>query len=247
HLKDFGIGYDKFVVHGFDETLCDEFFEFAKFVKSIDPKIRLFANSFGKGPKEFMRFHELIDIWDLQDSHCERHPQWLELIKSFGQEVWTYECLGPAKANNPYSYYRLMPWRAFKRGQTGAGFWVYHDGLNYENLAVPWDDTLKPYGYYGVIYGPQTSPVGKLDDSIVPSRRWEAWREGVEDYQYLFEVQKVIDLINVKNPSKASQLKKSLNTTVDYVLSNPEDCNAVYQARRELTEVLLDVDHDKKR
>jgi len=239
HLKDVGIGYDKWALHPFDESLCNEYYELAKLVKSIDPKIRLYANSFGKGPKEFMRFRELIDIWCLQDSHCVRYPKWLQMIKGFGRKVWTYECLGPGKAKDPYSYYRLMPWRAFKRGQTGAGFWVYHDGVNYKNVAVPWDDTLKPRGYYGVVYGAQTSPLGKLAENIVSSRRWEAWREGVEDYQYLYELQQATNKAKTKEPQMARTARETLERQVNRVLNNPHDSSVVYDARKVLSDALL--------
>ncbi len=239
HLKDVGVGYDKWALHPFDESLCDEYYELARLVKSIDPKIRLYANSFGKGPKQFMRFRELIDIWCLQESHCERYPKWLQIIKGFGRKVWTYECLGPAKAKDPYSYYRLMPWRAFKRGQTGAGFWVYHDGLNYKNVAVPWDDTLKPRGYYGVVYGAQTSPVGKLAENIVSSRRWEAWREGVEDYQYLYELRQAINKAKTKDPKMARTAQETLERQVNRVLNNQRDSSVVYDARKVLSDALL--------
>jgi len=241
HLDNAGIGYDKFALYSFDESLCNDFYELAQLIKDTNPKVRIYANSFGKGPKEFMRFRELIDIWCLQDSHCERHPQWLEQIKSFGKQVWTYECLRPMKAKDPYSYYRLMPWRAFKRGQTGAGFWIYYYGLNFPAGAVPWDDTLRSRGFSGVVYGRQGSTVPELSENIIPSRRWEAWREGVEDYQYIFEAQRAIGRLSNKNPTKAKRAQQSLNEIVDYVLRNTSDCNAVYHARRELNKLLSEI------
>jgi hypothetical protein len=228
-------------LYPFDESLCDDFYKLAELIKDTDPKIKIYANSFGKGPKEFTRFKGLIDIWCLQDSHCERHPQWLEQIKDYGKQVWTYECLRPMKAKEPYSYYRLLPWRAFKRGQTGAGFWIYYYGLNFKPGAVPWDDTLRPRGFSGVVYGKPGSPVPMHGENIIPSRRWEAWREGVEDYQYLFEAQKAIDKISSENPKQAKRFQKSLDKTVDYVLRNSDDCNAVYNARRELNNLLLEM------
>ena len=82
-------------------------------------------------------------------------------------------------------------------------------------------------------------------ENIVPSRRWEAWREGVEDYQYLFEVQKAINSISTENPEIAKQTQQSLKAAVDYVLRNSRDCDAVYQARRELTKILLEVNHER--
>jgi hypothetical protein len=84
HLKAHGVDYDRFVLYPYDESIADDYYELAKFIKEIDPKIRLYANSFGKGPGEFERFRGLVDVWCLQDSHCVRHPKWFEAIKSFG-------------------------------------------------------------------------------------------------------------------------------------------------------------------
>ena len=239
HLKDADVDYDKFALYPFDESLCDDFYQLAKLIKAADPKVRIFANSFGKGPKEFMPFRELIDIWCLQDSHCERNPQWLEQIKDFGKQVWTYECLRPMKAQDPYSYYRLMPWRAFKRGQTGAGFWIYYYGLDFEAGAVPWDDTLRPEGFSGVVYGRGGSSVPGLAENIVPSRRWEAWREGVEDYQYLYELQQAINKIRAEDPATANKLQETLDRQVDRVLNSRHDSKIVYEAREILSDTLL--------
>lgn len=242
HLKKTGIGYDKFAMYPFDESLCDEFYELAKLIKSIDPEIRIYATSLGKGPADFMRFKDLIDIWCLSEGDSLRHPCWLKSIKSFGKEVWTGNARGPGKANEPYSYYRLMPWRAFKRGQTGAAFWTYVDYYKKGH----WDDTGCPAGDYGVVYGfCIQSAIDTLGEGIVPSRRWEAWREGIEDYQYLYELQKAIGLTKQRNPQKAKQAQQVLDAQVDYVLKRPHNGDAVYEARRNITAALLQLTDGK--
>jgi hypothetical protein len=236
HLKKTGVGHEKFALYPFDETLCDEFYELAKLIKSIDPKIKIYANSFGRGPREFRRFKDLIDIWCLPNNRSIRHPDWHSGIKAFGKEMWVYGATGPAKANSPYEYYRLMPWYAFKRGQTGAGFWLYVDYYKKHG----WGDGEKSIGYYGVVYGSGIqNAVDTQGESIVPSRRWEGWREGVEDYQYLYELQRRIDLIKQSNPQKAKGAQDVLDTQVDYVLKNPENCDKVYQARKNITAAIL--------
>jgi hypothetical protein len=244
HLKSRGVDYDRFVLYPYDESIADDYYELAKLIKQIDPKIRLYANSFGKGPKEFKRFRELIDVWCLQDSHCERHPDWFETIKSFGKELWTYECLRPMKSKEPYSYYRLLTWRAFKRGMNGAGFWIYYYGLGFKAGAVPWDDTLRPHGFSGVVYGANAAPVSEFSEGIIPSRRWEAWREGVEDYQYLFELQQEINEIRTKNPRAAEEAQQVLDHQVNRVLNNQSDSEIVYDARKILTDTLLKLKAD---
>jgi hypothetical protein len=236
HLKKTGVDYGQFAMYPFDEKLGDNFYELAKLIKSIDPKIRIYANSFGRGPKDFTRFRDLIDIWCPHNGQCTEHPDWLKLLKSFGKEVWTYNEKGPGMSNDPYSYYRLMPWRAFKQGQVGVGFWNYVD----YNKKAGWDDTDRPDGYYGVIYGSCIQgTVDTLGEYIVPSRRWEAWREGIEDYQYLYELQKAIDLIRNSEPRKAKQAQQLLDAQVNNVLKRDKDCRVVYLARQNITTALL--------
>ena len=239
HLKELGIGYDRFALYPFDESIADEYYDLARLIRSIDPKIRLYANSFVKGPDEFMRFRNLIDIWCLQDSHIVKHAEWFKIIKNFDTQMWTYECFEPMKAQQPYSYYRLLPWRAFQRNQDGAGFWIYYYGLGFEPGAVPWNDTLRPHGFSGVVYGSKSSPVTGLTENIIPSRRWEAWREGVEDYQYLYELQQAINRAQATDSEAARNARKILNEQVMRVLGNPDDCDNVYEAREILTETLL--------
>jgi hypothetical protein len=237
HLQEIGIGYDQFALYPFDESLCDEFYQLAKLVKKTDPKIKIFANSFGKGPKDFMRFKDLIDIWCPHWVHCKAHPEWLSRIKSFDKEIWTYggEAKGPAKTKPPYGYYRLMAWDAFHRGQTGVGFWIYLDMRNHH----PWDDTLKPSGYYEVIYGVGESPVETHGEKIIPSRRWEAWREGIEDYEYLAQLQKAIDQVRLFDPKAAASAQTSLNSQLERVTNNRTDSRIVYSARNIITKTLL--------
>ena len=235
HLRQTGIDYDRFAMYPFDESLCNEFYELAKLIKSIDSKIRIYANSFGKGPRDFMRFKDIVDIWCLRDSYCARHPDWLRTIKGFGKEVWLYECHGPGKANHPYSYYRLMPWRAFKRGLTGVGFWSY---TTHRDI-VPWDDTGTAIGYYGVVYGAAESSRTSAGKTIIPSRRWEAWREGIEDYVYLSELKKAINRMKTRDPSKANQLLRFIDEQTDKVLASPDNSEVVYKVRQGLSTALI--------
>ncbi len=239
HLKNIGVDYDRFALYPFDESLADEYYDLARLIKSVDPKIRLYANSFGNGPTQFLRFRNLIDIWCLQDSLILKNPEWFEMIKRFGSQMWTYECLEPMKAQQPYTYYRLLLWRAFQRGLGGAGIWTYYYGQGFEPGGVPWYDTLRPQGFSGVVYGAKSSPVTGLFENIVPSRRWQAWREGVEDYQYLYELQQEINTIKITDSEIAEKAQEILDEQVNRVLENPDNCNLVYDAREILTETLL--------
>ena len=63
HLKHNGIGYDRFALYPYDEYIGDDFYDLARLIKEIDPRIKIFANSYGKGPREFKRLKDLVDIW----------------------------------------------------------------------------------------------------------------------------------------------------------------------------------------
>ena len=244
HLKAAGVDYDRFALYPFDEQLGDDFYEIAQLVKQTDSRVKIYANSFGNGPGDFVKLRGYVDIWCFQVSHCDRHHNWLEMIKGFGKEIWLYEALAPAKSFSPYTYYRLMSWRAFELGLTGAGFWTY---INHYKTPG-WDDTGVPSGYYNAVYRQYNSPVDTSGEKIIPSRRWEAWREGIEDYQYLYELKKAIALNVSANPQEAKRAQQILDEQVDYVLQNPGNSNCVYQAREKITEALLHLmaESDKK-
>ncbi len=240
-LREKGVGYDRFAIYPFDESLCDEFYQVAKLIKQIDPQIKIYANDFGRGPKDYRRFKDLVDIWDLHWKHCKAHPDWLEDIKSFGKEVWTYRTAAPSRGNDPYSYYRLMSWDAFARGQTGVGFWIY-----ISRDKQHWDDGTLPRGHYDVVYGQANSPVNTHGEKIIPSKRWEAWREGIEDYEYLVQLQNMIKQLCKSDAEAAEKAETVLTTQVKRVISSRENVNMVYQARKKIVQTLLKLHENKQ-
>ncbi len=234
YLKNRGIDYSNFAVYPYDEALGDDFLKIAELIKATDPKIRIFANDLGRGTSELNSFKNLIDIWCPAVKTCQEHPDWLRYIQTFGKPIWTYDAANPGKALSPYSHYRLMPWLAFKLKQAGAGFWVYAD----QGPTNPWDESMKPIGYYGVVYSSAGSPTSTIGENIIPSRRWEAWREGVEDYQYLYELQHKINMLKSTNLTKASEMQNALDEQVDRVLNNATNPAIVYEARGIITSLL---------
>jgi hypothetical protein len=91
-------------------------------------------------------------------------------------EKWIYDTRGPAKGLSPNSYYRLMPWKAFYFNFTGVGFWNYAD-LDHSPVNSEWDDFDGMTFDFNVVY--------RYHGIIIPSRRWEAFSLGLEDYALL--------------------------------------------------------------
>ena len=235
-----GVGYERFAMHPFDEYIGDEFYQLARFIKEeVDPRIRIFANSRGgEDGAQLLRVAPYVDLWSLPDVPPEATLSPVEQDLRKTAQVWTYACDGPSKSLAPYGYYRLQAWRAFARGESGCGFWSYADpGAADVN---PWDDTHRGVGPFGVVYPVDGCPVSCADDALIPSRRWEAWREGIEDFEYLVRTRAAVDAARRAGRSRdAARAQRVLDRAVRQVVRNSGDASAVYRARRELVEELL--------
>ena len=75
------------------------------------------------------------------------------------------------KNSSPFGYYRWFSWRAWQLELGGIGMWVYVDGNGM---------TLSDYTD-GVSYG----LVFRGKKGLIGSKRWDAWRQGIADYEYL--------------------------------------------------------------
>jgi hypothetical protein len=229
-------------MYPFDEMLPDEFYELARFIKEVDPKIRIYANSRGNDSgKEMARFAPYIDIWTLHDwTPGAKFGPTETRLREGKAEFWSYQCLKPAKSKPPLGYYRLQPWRAFARGDKGAGFWVYADpGKGAGNA---WNDFETIDGKYSVIYGLPGKPADLelSGEVIVPSRRWEAWREGVEDYEYLVTLRKAVEEARSAGKwNEADEGQRVLEKSLREVLNAHTDPEPIYRIRGELTDAII--------
>lgn len=244
HLKARGLDYDDFAMYPFDESLAPEFETLARFLKEqVDPKLRIFANSRGlKNGDQLRRITPFLDIWCPRDLvFGARYGTAEENARKRIAEVWSYDCDRPSKGKPPLAYFRLHMWRAFHRGDRGCGIWTYSDP---EPGASAWDDFSWLSGRYGLVYGPQGKPEGVdlSGEAIVPSRRWEAWREGVEDYEYLAQLRSAIAKARSEGRyDAADRASAMLEGAVREVLQNPSDAGTVYRVRRELTRAILEL------
>ena len=247
-LRDRGIDYDRFAMYPFDEMIPAEFVDMAKFIKEVDPRIRIYANSRGdEEGTELTRIAPYIDVWCFRDLPVGgRMSESEKKIRKSGMPVWSYDVARPAKGKPPLGYYRMQMWRAFARGDQGCGFWVYADpGIE---SADAWDDLASPDGKYSIIYGLPGKPEG-LDlsgESLVPSRRWEAWRDGVEDFEYLSRLRDGVQAARQQGRwTEADAAQALLSRVVREVLDSSENGIAVRSARREITASILSLESGK--
>lgn len=161
-----GVDGKSVMLYPYDEPAGDEIpaaEAFYAWLRKAIPGVQLFATI---DSPEALRLLPRLDISCITRKIA---PQ-----VSIQAEVWLYDVKGPGKANPPYAYYRLLPWEAYSRGMQGAGFWSYAD-----ISGSAWDDFDGRRPDYGVVYESQDA------ESLISSRRWEAWKMGMEDVMIL--------------------------------------------------------------
>ena len=186
HLAELGVGYDGFALYpvdepGLSEGLVNLYLRAAKLAREADPKILLYTDPVARITADELRsMLPYVDIWCpnrggliLQKINAEK----LDIIKNSGKTVWTYECEANVKHQSPLGYYRGQAWLAWHHGITGIGFWTYCTSPD-----NPW--FLPPQHDYMLVY-PGTG--------VVSSKRWEAVRDGVEDYSMLVLLKQVVE------------------------------------------------------
>lgn len=192
--------YDE--VHGEDIA---KFKEFARWVKTIVPEIKIYATLANKNAID--NIMPLTDIAQII-SNMEFSPTLPN------HEIWIYSTESSARLLSPYLYYRIMAWKAFLNNISGVGFWNYADEGMGKQLNLPSDSWVNPSNSYSVIYdGP-----GK---EIFSSRRWEAFRLGIEDYSILQAYSKKYGVGNTKK-------------LVKQVVDNPQDLNLADNVRNKM-------------
>lgn len=168
-FKKRGIGYDRFVLTWFDEPTpgkVNTLVQYVKIVREADPKVRIFNNFHNAlAPNYVKKLAKNVDII-VPELH-QITTETMEILKNSGKEIWMYRVQG--KKTLPQNI-RKSFWLLHQNNIKGASFWCYSD--NHQEWFP------KGQHSYSVIYGGDPS-------ELTPSKRWEAWREGIEDYALL--------------------------------------------------------------
>jgi hypothetical protein len=253
HIKGLGIGYDQFIMYPYDEHINANAAEIAKLIKEVDNNVVIYANAMGQSLEEIEAIKPYVDIWcPYLEDYLNRPPYDRQYdIKAVSKKVftreparfWTYAnapgATGPGIAP-PYRDYRLAVWKAWQLGMGGFGFWNY-TFYRQVQLGSPmyWD----PGGpNWQMVYAADAidAPPGlPKDELVIPSRRWEATREGIEDYCYLYMLQQAINTGNIVG-SKADARRLLIDLPKE-LLRNPEEPQRVDKAKEKLLQILYEV------
>ena len=246
HLAQTGFQPDDFFFYPLDEETSERMLRLAQLIKEADPRFQVYWNRVINPDVDtelMRRLAPSIDIacpniFTLADYADTRRQETVfrELRQEYPFQAWTYACSGPGRLKAPDTYYRNLSWETFRMGATGTGFWCY----GYGNLWDAYEGGL----HYGVAYSVKNAPPGVTRaEPIIPSRRWEAFREGTEDFEYLHQLQRAIaeaGEAGVAAPERA-RAATLLKDTVDNVLTTPDDSSRYDRGRRAFTGAILDL------
>ncbi len=178
HATALGLTREEFAFYPVDEPKDAAEAEYllatARLIKEIDPRLQVYTTVGALGFIDLIRAARVIDIFQIADS--ELGGTKAALLKRLNRMIWSYS--GSGKDADPLRAYRAQAWRAFQHGAKGIGFWAYAD---VGKSGTAWDDLDGTRPDPAVIYEAATG--------LASSKRWEAWREGVEDYELLYQAQ----------------------------------------------------------
>jgi len=236
-LKECGYGYDEFAYYLKDEPYgkyLDQAAECAREIKKVDPRVMIFENPSGPydatALEAIKRADAVVDIWcpyirRLQHEKAKKEAAFYRAVAKKGKAIWCYDCGVGTKAYSPLGWYRKKGWFAWQKGLPGFGFWSYN--CMYNDV---WDD-------YDHLERGDASVVYSRGPNPIPSRRWEAFRDGVEDYCCLYLLDKVIAKAGKKGLD-VSEARALLNRSTSAVLDS-RDADVVYRQRALIADATL--------
>ncbi len=193
HLESKG-WIDLAYIYCIDEPHADAFGDVKlafEHVRQHAPKLkRLLTFGYGAsrpirpGRPVYRRLDGYVDIW-VPHSDCYE-PEFLETRRRAGDEIWEYVCISAQKPHAnmwgidfPGTDPRVVFWQCYAEEITGFLYWA----TNYWEKD-PWLDSLTYEGGNG-----DGSLVYPGPDGPVDSLRWETVRDGIEDYDYLAQLE----------------------------------------------------------
>jgi hypothetical protein len=240
--------------------------ERAERLKKIDPDLRLQLFAEG-GPYDFWDkntdkygLNNLVDIW--APVNIVESP----VTQANGGEIWTYFCtLARENAPNffidcPAIYQRSIAWYCWMYGVDGFEHWSSNyywrnvnagKPMNQKWPNVPWDS--RTYYYYNgegqLAYpGPDGIPYSSI--------RLENFRDGMEDYEYLFRLRELLS--NFGNDSTDTKLNeyrqllypeeyllykypRKIKVTLENTLRYPDQPEMIIDTRYRIAEAIEDL------
>ena len=223
HLAGFGIGINQFALYPIDEpggsgwNAVNQVVKFGEMADGINPDVMIYQDGGGELPM-FQAMAKHVNVWSPTiDWVADNSPE-MNVMRSNRKFLWSYNCSysssRPIGANikniNLIYEFRTAALLALRNDVTGIGFWCYNS--NPDNL---WSRIKLEYN---LVYPGMTKSV--------TSRRWEAVREGIEDYRIISALK---DYLKPEMNTEES-VRKSINHLIN--ISLPDLIDPGYRAMK---------------
>jgi len=199
--------------HGW--AAVNEVIKIGEMAHEVNPDIMIYQDGGGELPMfEAMSRH--LDVWVPPFDWLSLDKPEMDVMRNTGELLWSYNCaytsarpVGPNIKNiNLIHEYRTAALHVLRHGATGIGYWVYSAGSENQWSRIKYE--------YSLVYPGRSKSV--------TSRRWEAVREGIEDYRIVAALKKYLDdnnldlnsrkhiehLINVSLPQLVDPVSKAV-------------------------------------
>ncbi len=210
HLQKINLDPGRVVFHLYDEPKDQESYRIASqwttAVKAGAPGIVVYSNPLEFKP-EFVEYLQDADVvcpllnlllYDEKQSNAQN----LKKLQDQGRKLWLYNCHSGPFNSSPW-YYRRQPWAAYYYGGSGSFFWALGDTAGNPN---GWNQYLTGTIYY--------APLIIDAESLTTTKHFEAYREGIQDYEYLCILKQLIDRAGPKGAAAQKVLKTALDAVM---------------------------------
>jgi hypothetical protein len=194
-MSEHGIARSEYVVEVFDEpqfttpeVQAESIRAFAE-AKKAAPNVQLMVTNGHPTQAGFEELAQYVDYYYFGQHHIVKSPQdkWAESLKKMkDKRIGVYAC-GTSLRQDPYRYYRRMPWLALRYDTDSVGLFSF---VNHGNGYAASDFYKVPTG--GLAYVAGTG-------APIPSIRLEAFRVGLMDVRYM----KLLESLAAESRDKA--------------------------------------------
>lgn len=190
-----GLTYEDFALQSIDEAhgrQVQQVIDTTPLIRKVDPKVRV-GMTIMTGLAELKKMAPHVDVWINRNGAIWGGEQaaFFAAERAGGKPIWSWNMPCTPKSK-PLTQFRTYGWRATKFDFDAIGFFLY----------------------FGLVYQPQRPGGG------FATRHWEAWRDGVEDYQLLRILRDEIDAAERRGAAKGetAAARKLLAQIVDGVI-----------------------------
>lgn len=234
---------DKAYIYTYDEPKYGDphVDEVAKMIHQADPDLKnMVCMASLSNPDNYPNWGNDIDIWCIRNVMF--NEKMADVYRSKGKEIWIYVS-GPEVPyptlviDYPAMAYRIVPWQCWKYGIKGYLYWCvdFWSGNPWQNtMNTKWGQNGNGLLYYPGEKGPVTSI------------RLEVTRDGIEDYEYFYILNKKVGELESKELDASGKAiledaKKLLtidSSIVESMSDYEKDPERLYKRRMDVAEAI---------